>query len=511
MADQPTVSTVDAVPTAPPTAPPAAATPAAARDASPGPAPAPAIRAGAVGRLGPLGPLGLVTILLCQSLLMIDVFVVNVALPSIDRELATGPALLELVVAGYALALAVLLVLGGRLGDTFGRRRLLLVGVAGFGLASLACGLAPNAWTLVAGRVAQGAAAALVQPQVLGTIQGATEGQRRARALGLVGATAGLSMTAGQVIGGVLVAADLAGLGWRAVFMINVPVVLVALALVARFVPETRAARPTPIDVPGTVLLGVTLVALLLPLTEGQAAGWPLWTWLSLAAVPLAGGAFLAVERRAERTGRTVPLVPPALLRLPGMRRGLPALAACVGGFGGFMFVMALAFQQGLDFGPVRAGTALVPYALAFFAASLAGPRLTTRLGARVLTWGGVIQAVGVALLVATVLRGWPELGATELAPALLVAGFGQGMQLPVYFRIVLAEVPQERAGVGSGVMATVQQSAMALGVALLGALFLTVAPGSGMRDALAVALTAQLVAVLATTTLSLRVSMEGK
>ncbi len=500
---EPTVSTVAATPTA--STVPTAPTPTDARGRAPAHDAAPAAPAAR------LGPLGLFTILLCLSLLMIDVFVVNVALPTIDRDLATGPALLELVVAGYALALAVLLVLGGRLGDTFGRRRLLLAGVAGFGLASLACGLAPNAWTLVAGRVAQGAAAALVQPQVLGTIQAAIEGQRRARALGLVGATAGLSMTAGQVIGGLLVAADLAGLGWRAVFMINVPVVLLAMVLVARYVPETRAARPTRVDVPGTVLLGVTLVALLLPLTEGRAAGWPLWTWLTLAAAPVAGAAFLAVERRAERTGRIVPLVPPALLRLPGMRRGLPALAACVGGFGGFMFVMALAFQQGLGFGPVRAGTALVPYALAFFVASLAGPRLTNRLGARVVTWGGVIQAVGVALLVVTVLQGWPELGLAELAPGLLVAGFGQGMQLPVYFRIVLADVPAERAGVGSGVMATVQQSAMALGVALLGALFLAVVPGPGMRDALALALTAQLVAVLVTTALSLRVSMEGK
>jgi MFS family permease len=457
-----------------------------------------------------LGPLGLFTALLCISLLMIDVFVVNVALPTIDRDLDAGPALLELVVAGYAVAIALMMVLGGRLGDMFGRRRLLLAGVAAFGVTSLACGLAPNAWTLVAARVLQGAAAALIQPQVLGTIQAATKGQARARALGLYGATAGLAMTAGQILGGLLVAADIAGSGWRAVFMINVPVVLVALLLVARTIPETRADRPAPIDVPGTVLLAVALFALLLPLTEGRAAGWPLWTWVLLAVVPLAAAAFFAVERRAERTGSTVPLVPPSLLRLPGMRRGLPVLALTAAGFGGFIFVMALAFQQGLGYGPIRAGVALVPYALAFFVASLAGPRMTARLGARTVTCGSLIQAVGIALLVAAVMRDWPGLGLGDLAPGLVVAGFGQGMQLPLFMRIVLADVPPERAGVGGGVMATVQQSSMALGVALLGAIFLAVidAGGGGMRDALAWSLGIQLVAVLVTAALSLRLRL---
>jgi MFS family permease len=441
---------------------------------------------------------------------MIDVFVVNVALPTIDSDLDAGPALLELVVAGYAVAIAVMMVLGGRLGDMFGRRRLLLAGVTAFGLASLACGLAPNAWTLVAARVVQGAAAALIQPQVLGTIQAATRGPARARALGLYGATAGLSMTAGQILGGLLVAADIAGSGWRAVFMVNVPVVLVALLLVARSIPETRADRPAPIDVPGTALLGVALFALLLPLTEGRAAGWPAWTWVSLAMVPVVAAAFFAVERRAERTGSTVPLVPPSLLALPGMRLGLPQMALSAAGFSGFIFVMALSFQQGLDYGPIRSGVALVPYALAFFVASVAGPRLAPRLGVRSVTYGGVIQAVGVAVLMVTVLRGWPDLGVAELAPGLIVAGFGQGMQLPVFMRVILADVPPERAGVGGGVMATVQQSSMALGVALMGAIFLAVVDSDGMREALAWALGVQLVAVVATTVLSLRLPVPG-
>ncbi|MFD5117195.1 MFS transporter [Streptomyces sp. NPDC058391] len=451
-----------------------------------------------------LGALGLFTVLLGAALPLIDFFIVNVALPTIDHDLAAGPALLELVVAGYGLSYAVLLVLGGRLGDMFGRRRLFLAGMALFGLTSLACGLAPDAWTLVGARVAQGAAAALMLPQVLATIQSATAGQRRAKALSLYGATAGLAMVAGQILGGVLVAADIAGSGWRAIFLVNVPVALAGLVLAVRSVPETRSQRPAPVDVPGTLLLAVALVTLLAPLTEGRAAGWPVWTWISLAAFPVAAFAFHRVERRADRQGRT-PLVPPSLLALVSLRRGLALVLPFSIGFGGFMFVIAIALQQGLGMDAIGAGLALVPMAVAFFAASLAGPRLVRRYGSLVVTAGAVLQAVGVALLALAVWGGWPSVGTLDLLPGVALAGLGQGLQLPVIFRIVLSEIPAKRAGVGSGVMVTTQQSALALGVATLGSLFLTLAATAGMRDALVVTLLVQLGVVVLTALLSLR------
>ncbi len=451
-----------------------------------------------------LGTLGLFTVLLGAALPLVDFFIVNVALPTIDRDLAAGPALLELVVAGYGLSYAVLLVLGGRLGDTFGRRRLFMTGMAAFGVTSLACGLAPDAWSLVAARVAQGASAALMLPQVLATIQAGTSGPRRARALSLYGATAGLSMVAGQILGGVLVAADIAGSGWRAIFLVNVPVALLGLVLSVRSVPETRSSDPAPVDIPGTLLLGVALVTLLAPLTEGRAAGWPVWTWIALAAFPVAAYAFLQVERRADRAGKT-PLIPPSLFALPSLRRGLAIVLPFSIGFGGFMFVIAVALQQGLGMGAVAAGVALVPMALAFFAASLAGPRLVRRYGSLVVTTGSVLQAVGIALLAFTAWHDWPSVGTLDLLPAVALAGLGQGLQLPVLVRIVLSDVPPERAGVGSGVMVTTQQSALALGVATLGSLFLTLEPSMGMRDALAVTLLAQLSTVVLTGLLSLR------
>jgi MFS family permease len=451
-----------------------------------------------------LGALGLFTVLLAAALPLVDFFIVNVALPTIGGDLHASEAVLELVVAGYGVAYAVLLVLGGRLGDLFGRRRLFLGGMAAFGLTSLACGLAPGAWSLVAARVAQGASAAAMLPQVLATIQATTSGPRRARAMGLYGATAGLSMVAGQILGGVLVAADVWGTGWRSVFLVNVPVVIAGLVLAVRAVPETRSQRPEPVDVPGTVLLAVSLVALLAPLTEGRAAGWPLWTWLSLAAFPPLTAAFYAVERRADRQGRT-PLVPPSLFRLVSLRRGLALIVPFSVGFSGFMFVIAVALQRGAGLGPVPAGLALAPMAVVFFFVSLAGPRLVARHGTRVVTAGAVVQLAGVGLMALAVRHSWPHLGVLELLPGAALAGAGQALQLPVVFRIVLSEVPAARAGVGSGVMITAQQSSLALGVATLGTLFLSLVPGSGMRDALVVTLLAQVAGVALTGLLSLR------
>jgi len=473
-------------------------------------------RIGAPARTSPspaapaLGALGLLTVLLGAALPMVDFFIVNVALPTIDRDLNAGPAVLEMVVAGYGVAYAVLLVLGGRLGDMFGRRTLFLWGLATFALTSLACGIAPNAWTLVGARVAQGAASALLLPQALATIQAATSGSRRGKALSYYGATAGVASVVGQVLGGLLVSADIAGSGWRAIFLVNVPVAAVALVLALKAVPETRSPHPARVDRPGTLLLGATLITLLLPLTEGRAAGWPLWSWLLLAVSPLLAAAFVAVEMRGERTGGN-PLLPPSLLRLHSVRSGLVLIVPFCLGFGGFMFVLAVAMQDGLHFGALAAGAALVPLCAAFFAASLLGPRAVARFGRRTVTGGSAIQGVGLLVLAGTFLWGWPHLGIWALAPGMALAGFGQGFVLPVIFRIVLSEVPPAQAGVGGGAMATTQQSSLALGVATLGTLFLTLSSSVGVRDALVWALLAQLGAVALTTALTLRLPHDVK
>jgi MFS family permease len=440
---------------------------------------------------------GLITVLLGAALPMIDFFIVNVALPTIDHDLRASAAELELVVAGYGIAYALLLVLGGRLGDAIGRRRMFLYGLAAFTLTSLACGLAPTAGTLVAARVAQGAAAAVMLPQVLSTIQATTTGPHRARALGRYGAVGGISTVVGQLAGGLLVSANLAGTGWRPIFLVNVPVGLAGLLLARRTVPETRASHPTRIDLPGTALLGLFLFALLVPLMEGRTLGWPLWSWLLLAAAPLLGAAFLAVERRVERAGRT-PLLPPSLLRLPSMRRGLSVALPFFTAFGGFMFVYALAFQDGLRLGPLASGLALTPFAVGFFVTSLASGRLVGRLGSRVVPLGALVNGVGMLATAGTALLAWPHVGVLTLAPGLLVAGLGQGMCMMPLFRIVLSQVPADRAGAGSGALATTQQTSLALGVAVLGGLFaaLSTPDALGVRDAFALVLLVQVAIV---------------
>jgi MFS family permease len=429
---------------------------------------------------------GLATLLLSYTLAPIDLFIVNVALPTIQSDLHASTAALEWVLAGYGVAFAMLLVIGGRLGDAFGRRRVLTWGLAAFTATSLICGIAPNEAVLVLARIAQGAAAALLVPQVFSIIQATHSGEHRARTIGYIGGVAGLAMVLGQVLGGVLVAADLFGAGWRPIFLVNVPIGILVILLVNRTLPESRAQNPIGVDRWGTLLLAGSLLALLIPLLEGRALGWPAWCWALLVAVPVLAAGYLAVARRLERSGG-VPLLPPALLRMPSMRLGLLASVPVFGGFGAFMFVFALVFQTGLHFSPFTAGVALTPAAVGFLVMSLQTTRLVARYGRRLLLVGAFIQGTGLLLLVFTLLSTWPNVTVLDLAPGALVYGVGQGAIGPVLFRVILSGVPTEAAGAGSGVLTTTQQTSLALGVATLGSLFVALSgPAAlGMRDAL--------------------------
>lgn len=428
---------------------------------------------------------GLVTLLLSAVLAPIDLFIVNVALPTIQSDLHASTATLEWVLAGYSVAFALLLVIGGRFGDALGRRRVLSYGLAAFTVTSLICGLAPTATVLVLARAAQGVAAALMVPQVYSILQATTSGQQRARTIGYLAAAAGVAMVLGQVLGGVLVAADVAGAGWRPIFLVNVPIGVLVLFMVNRTLPESRATDPIGVDRWGTVLLGGALLALLVPLLEGRALGWPVWCWVLLAAAPVLAAAELKAAVRLERAGG-VPLLPPSVLRMPTMRHGVLAAVPVFAGFGGFMFVFALVFQTGLGYDPLTAGLALTPAAVGFLVMSLQTSRLVARHGRRVLVTGAFVQFVGLLALLLTVLSDWPDVSVLDLAPGALLYGVGQGAIAPVLFRVILAGVPASRAGVGSGVLTTTQQTALALGVATFGSLFVALTTSLGMRDALA-------------------------
>jgi EmrB/QacA subfamily drug resistance transporter len=440
---------------------------------------------------------GLITVLVGVLLPMTDFFIVNVALPTMRHDLHASSALLELVVSGYATAYAVLLVLGGRLGDAHGRRRLFLGGIALFTVTSLLCGLAPNATTLVIARVLQGAAAALMVPQTLSTIQATGNGDSRSRALGWYGATGGVAAVAGQLLGGALLSANIGGSGWRAIFFVNIPVGLVGLVLATRYVPETKAERVHRIDVRGTVLLALTLVAVLIPLTEGRSLGWPIWSIAVLALSPVGVIGFVALERNLERQGGS-PLVPPSIMQHTSMRRGLILAIPFFATFGAFMFIYALVVQGTLGFSPLRAGAAMAPMAGAFLLTSLATTRLVARYGRKVIGVGATIQLVGLLVLIASLTAWWPHISLLDLVPGLLVMGAGQGLVMSPLIRVVLSEVPVESAGAGSGVLTTMQQTSLALGVATIGSAYLALAPADRLGALHAVLLVLALQAVVA-------------
>jgi MFS family permease len=402
-----------------------------------------------------------------------DFFITNVALPSINASLHASPSELELVIAGYGVAYAALLVLGGRLGDRYGRHHVFLGALIGFVVASAVCGFAPTVGVLIAARIVQGATAALLIPQVLATFHHTLQHQRKARALALYGATSGIAAVVGQLVGGLLVSADIAGTSWRPIFLVNVPVGLVVLLVAAGIVPKTRSNHPVGIDLPGTVLFAATLTALLVPLTEGHSLGWPWWTWALIAIAVVLGAVTFVVEQRAERRGE-IPLLPPSLLRLPSMSRGLAMVFAFSIGFGAFMFVFALTVQDGLHADALHGGLAILPMAVLFFLGSVFAPRLIGRFGRAALSVGAVIQLAGLASLVVVFVQGWPHVSLWAMAVPLALAGAGQSMLFAGLFRSVLADVPTHLGGVGSGVLITLQQSGLALGVATLGTVYLS-------------------------------------
>ncbi len=419
-----------------------------------------------------LTTVGLIAVLLGSFLATTDFSIVNVALPTIDADLHASAGMLQLVVAGYGTPFALLLVIGGRLGDAFGRRRLFSIGMGAFTLASLLCGLAPSIGWLVLARAAQGAAAAMMVPQVLSTIQATTTGDRRAQALGAFGATGALAAAAGQVLGGALVTLNIGGTQWRTIFLVNLPIGLLGILLAARRVPDSRSGEPAAIDPAGTALLTAAVAGVLIPLTEGRTLGWPWWSILLLASVPFSVLAFLWVERGLERAGR-VPLVPLSIVRVRSMSGGLLVTLLFFAGLGGFMFVYPLSLQGAAHLTAIEAGSAIVPMALGFLVTSLSVSRLLRQFGSRVIVVGLLLGTLGVTMLSATLVEIWPHVDPLLLAPSMLVAGVGWGLVISPLFGIVLSEVPARRVGAGSGVLATTQQIASSLGVATLGSLFM--------------------------------------
>ena len=390
-------------------------------------------------------------------MVVLDFFIVNVAMPSMQAELHASTGAIEWVVAGYGLTFATLLITAGRLGDQLGRRRMFSAGLLLFTLASLACGVSTSPEMLIVARAFQGAAAALLSTNVLSIIGVTYTGPDRLKALSIYGTVLGLAAVGGQLIGGALVEAA----GWRSIFLINVPIGIVALLVTPQLVPESRGDRRARIDLAGTALITVALVDIVLPLVEGRQHGWPLWTWLCLGAAPVALAAFALHQKRLHARGGA-PLLDPALFRDRGFSAGLLTQLAFWSGQASFFLVFALYLQQGRGLGALQAGLVFTILAVSYMAASMKATARTTTLG--VLTLGA-----GHLTLAATVAAGG---SIAALVPALLLIGAGMGMVITPLTTTVLASVPPEHAGAASGALSTMQQVGNAVGVAITGIIF---------------------------------------
>jgi EmrB/QacA subfamily drug resistance transporter len=410
-------------------------------------------------------------ILSATFMAMFDFFVVNVAAPSLQHDLHAGQAALELVVGGYAFTYAGGMVTGGRLGDLFGYRRLFLIGMAAFTVASLLCGLAESPAQLVAARLLQGLTGAAMVPQVLALITATFPPEERPRAMSWFGVTAGVGSVAGQVLGGLLLDADVLGLGWRVIFLLNVPVGMVALVFALRLLPANRSVRRPRLDPLGAAGVSGALALILVPLILGREEGWPAWTWVSMAAAAPVLIATLRWERRLSLRGGE-PLLDLALFRTRSFAAGLPINVAFMAFFASFMFVLTLLLQGGLGLSPLDAGLTFAPLGALFAVTSVLGRSLVARYGVRVITLGATISGFGLLTLIVELQWLGADITARWLLLPTAIVGLGNGLVLPTLIGAVLTGVRPAQGGAAAGVLTTTQQFAGAAGVAVLGALF---------------------------------------
>ncbi|RKN11108.1 MFS transporter [Streptomyces radicis] len=420
----------------------------------------------------------LAIVLIGQFMALLDVFIVNVAAPTVRSDLGASDGALQLVLAGYTITYAVLLITGARLGGRHGHGRLFLGGLAVFTAASLACGLAATSGQLIAFRLVQGAGAALMLPQVLALIQRTFQGAERARALMAFALVVATGAAAGQVVGGVLISADLLGLGWRPVFLVNVPIGVALLVAGLRAVPLGRpggAERARGLDLPGLTLLTAAVLAFTVPLVLGQEEGWPLWCWLSLGASALLVAAFAAYEARLARGGGA-PLLSPRVLRSPGMPLAATRLFLSMSVNAGVLFTLSLHLQGpeaagGLGHGALRTGLLFIPTAVAFGATSLLWRRLPTGWHGHLAPAGFLVSAAALSWLAVTLHAGHG--GPAALTGPFLLNGLGLALAYGPVLTRALALVAPEDAGDASGVTAMVSQLGMLVGIAAFGTLFI--------------------------------------
>jgi EmrB/QacA subfamily drug resistance transporter len=426
----------------------------------------------------------LAVVLAAECMDLIDATVVNVAAPQIAHRFHAATTSLQWIVGGYPLAIAVGLIIGGRLGDLVGRKRMFVIGAAGFVLASTACGLAPNTDVLIAARLVQGGFAAMMLPQGFGILREVFPADEQQKAFAIFGPVIGFSAVLGPIIGGALIDWNFLGSGWRLVFLVNVPLGIAAIIGAVRLLPASRPDRSARLDLLGTALVSAFAVLLVYPLIQGRAYGWPWWTYASMAL----GVGFLlafALQQRHRQAVGNAPLVTPSVFSHRGYSAGLVFAMLFFCGMGGTLLCATLFLQIGQGFTPIHAAICTIPLSIGLvIGAALSGGVLGPKFGRRTLQAGVVIGAAGWLLLILA-LRGHATIGFLDLTPGLLVAGIGFGLIVAPMFDIILASVTDAETGSASGVLNAGQQLASSIGIAVLGTVFFDAVAGGDFHKGL--------------------------
>ncbi|WFE21072.1 MFS transporter [Solwaraspora sp. WMMD937] len=419
--------------------------------------------------------LGLAVLLTGTFVAQVDFFIVNVAIPSVQADLGATLSQVQLIAVSYGAAYAVAVITGGRLGDLYGRKRIFMIGVTGFAVASLLCGTATDAWVLIGARVVQGAAAALLMPQAIGSLHAMFAGQARERAFAVFGVSMGMAWVSGIVLGGLLLSADIAGLGWRAIFLINVPLAAVALTGAALTLTESRRpAAPRP-DLLGMATLAVLLGLLIVPLILGRQAGWPAWSIAGFALSAVATVVFVAVERRVLRRGDD-PVLSPDLFRDRTFRLGLTVIVVFFLGPPGFFLLTTLYLQVVAGFTALQASLSLLPFGVTFVLTSQFINRVKRRLGDWTIVLGCGVMAVAVAGLATVVHTTGEQITLAALVLPVLLLGTGQALVTTPLYEMLLRNVRREIASTASAVFTTVQLVAQSLSVVIVTIIFAALA-----------------------------------
>lgn len=403
---------------------------------------------------------------------LLDSTIVNIAIPSIQENLGASYATIQWLIAGYSLTFATMLITAGRMGDVFGYKKLFLWGVGGFTLTSLAAGLAWNSEVLIIARLLQGVAAALMVPQVMSLMQILYKPSERTQVMGIFGALAGVAASLGPVVGGLLIHWDIAGLDWRPIFLINIPIGIFALWAGSKFLPDGKSPHPLKLDITGTLIIILAMTLLIFPLIEGRDLDWPAWTFvMMLASVPMLA-LFAWWQFKKDKKDHS-PLVVPALLRTPTFIKGLIINLTFEGAMLGFFLPFTLILQVGLGYEVVKAALTGIPTAIGISVTmAVFSQKIIPKLGRYALSLGVVLMAVGLLVLQWFIERSGLNTTPWEFIPGLLITGAGMAMIMAPIFAVVLTDVDPKHAGSASGVLSAVQQLGGAIGVALIGVFF---------------------------------------